>query len=51
MRGAVALLLVTILGSNLCAAEKQPWEWTPAERAQARGNAAIREVIDGSKNP
>jgi len=30
------VVLAFILGSNLHAAEKQPWEWTPAERAQAR---------------
>jgi hypothetical protein len=59
------VVLAFILSSNLHAAEKQPWEWTPAERAQARLDPAKRlerlranggdrregDVIDGNRNP
>src|SRR5207248_3792318 len=41
MRLGIAALLIVISGSA-AAAQKPPWEWTPAERAQARNDPAKR---------
>src|SRR4051794_21741879 len=54
LAGVISLIVcVSVVGSSARASTKQPWEWTPQERADARRDPAKRleRLRDGRSEP